>query len=281
MGSTLMETITRFLTGHQEIIFRISLRLAGAVLLFFLARVYLRRFHPRWFRRLESRLGRHTAVLVARSSAYGIWLLWFFAVLILFGVNPGTLIAGLGLFSVAIGFAAQKSVSNLISGLFILFDRPFEIGDFVDIGGTTGTVITIDLLSTRIRTPDNLLVRIPNETVLGSVIKNFTRFDIRRLSLQVGVAYNSDLKHVQDVLHRVLSEHPLVLVDPAPRVMITEFADSSINFEAWVWVERTHFLDARTQIAQAIKEAFDREGIEIPFPQRVIHLHRTRDALDG
>ncbi len=281
MDPSVLETFSRFFVRHQDLFFGVGLRLAGAGVLFFAARIYLRRFHTRWLHQLEPRLGRHTTVLLTRFSAYGIWLFWLFGVLILFGVNPGTLIAGLGLFSVAIGFAAQKSVSNLISGLFILFDRPFEIGDFVDIGGTVGTVMTIDLLSTRIRTPDNLLVRIPNEAVLGSVIKNFTHFDIRRLSLQVGVGYDSDLKQVQDVLHRVLSEHPLVLVDPAPRVMLTEFADSSINFEIWVWVERTHFLDARTQIAQAIKEAFDREGIEIPFPQRVVYLHGTRDALDG
>ncbi len=272
---TWMAWVQQVWQEHQAQVILWAVRIAVALGLFLVVRFYLRRIHQRWFRGMESHLGVHTTVLLARFTAYGVWLLWGFGVLVLFGMNPGAMVAGLGLFSVAIGFAAQKSVSNLISGLFILFDRPFEIGDFVDIGGTMGTVMYIDLLSTRLRTPDNLLVRIPNETVLGSVIKNYTHFDVRRLTIQVGVGYDSDLARVQEVIRATLEQHPLVLADPAPRIVLTELADSSINFDIWVWVERSHFLDARTEVTRAIKEALDREGIEIPFPQRVVHLRQS------
>lgn len=265
-----------FWQAHEAFLTFWGLRILVVVGLFLVVRFYLRRIHHRWFQGMESRLGTHNAVMIKRFTAYGVWLLWGAVVLVLFGVNLEAMVAGLGLFSVAIGFAAQKSVSNLISGLFILFDRPFEIGDFVDIGGTSGTVMFIDLLSTRLRTPDNLLVRIPNETVLGSVIKNYTHFDIRRLTLSVGVSYNSNLVQVQDVIRKVLDHHPMVLADPAPRIILKEMADSSINFEIWVWVERSQLFEARTDITRSIKEALDQAGIEIPFPQRVVHLRANQ-----
>ncbi len=223
-------------------------------------------------RLLLSRVGRHVTTIGMKLISYAIALIVLFWVLGIFGVSIGSLFTALGLFSVAVGFAAQTSVSNLISGIFLLFDRPFEIGDAVDIGGQAGVVLSIDLLSTKMRTFDNILVRIPNEAVLKSTIKNFVRFDIRRIEVEVGISYSSDIKRAKEVINNFITNHPLILAEPAPSIWTTGLGESSVNLKVLVWVRRPDMFVAKDSLIEGIKESLDKAGIEIPFPQLVVHM---------
>jgi len=187
------------------------------------------------------------------------------------GVNVAALLGTAGFLTIAIGFAAQTSVSNLISGGFLMAERPFKIGDTIEVADTTGEVIVIDLMSVKLRTFDNLLVRIPNETMLKASLTNKSHFDIRRYDLKLGVAYKEDLKRVREVLLNIAEENPLCLRNPRALVIFLEFGDSAINLQFSVWAKRESFLDLRNSIADEVKCAFDEAGIEIPFPHRTLY----------
>lgn len=213
----------------------------------------------------------HGAAIGGKLVFYVVLLLATFGALTQLGVKLTGLLTAAGIFTVAIGFAAQTSVSNVISGLFLLVDRPFSINDTVKIDQTIGTILSIDLLSTKLRTFDNLVVRVPNETLLKSTITNYTLFEVRRIDIPVSVAYGTDLRQAQRVLKEVMREHSAVLDEPEPAVLTDLLGDSGINLIIRAWVIRTDFVTARSELTVAVKEALDAAGIEIPFPQRVVH----------
>lgn len=210
-------------------------------------------------------------LVLRRFLYYGISILFLIAALHQLGFNLGVLLGAAGVLSVAIGFASQTSASNLISGLFLIAEKPFAIGDVIQIGGTTGEVLAIDLLSVKLRTFDNRFVRIPNENVIKSEVATLTRFPIRRIDLQIGVAYRESLERVRDVLLSVADRNLLCLDEPKPLFLVQGFGDSSINLQFSVWATQQNFILLKTAIQIEIKQRFDEEGIEIPFPQRTLH----------
>ncbi len=187
------------------------------------------------------------------------------------GVDVSVLLGTAGFLTIAVGFAAQTSVSNLISGAFLMAEKPFKIGDVIEVGGMRGEVIVIDLMSVKLRTFDNLLVRIPNETMLKANVTNSSHFAIRRYDLLVGVAYKEDLENVRAVLMAVADSNLLCLREPKPQIIFMGFGDSSVNLQFSVWAKRESFLDLRNSIAEEVKRAFDTVGIEIPFPHRTLY----------
>ncbi|QDG54465.1 mechanosensitive ion channel family protein [Persicimonas caeni] len=213
----------------------------------------------------------HGAAVGKKVVFYVVLLLATFGALTQLGVKLTGLLTAAGIFTVAIGFAAQTSVSNVISGLFLLVDRPFSINDTVKIDQTIGTVVNVDLLSTKVRTFDNLVVRIPNEALLKSTITNYTLFEVRRIDIPVSVAYSTDLGEAQRVLKEVMRDHKAVLDEPEPAVLVELLADSGITLVVRAWVVRQDFITAKSELTQAIKEALEAAKIEIPFPQRVVH----------
>lgn len=214
----------------------------------------------------------HQLMLVRRGSFYSILTLFLIAALDQLGFNLGVLLGAAGILTVAIGFASQTSASNLISGLFLLAEKPFGIGDTIRVGTTTGEVLSVDLLSVKLRTFDNLYVRIPNESLIKAEMTNLTKFPIRRLDIPLGVAYGSDMEHVHATLVKTAESNPLCLEEPQPLFIFLGFGDSSINIQFSVWAQRETFLPLRNSILQEIKLAFEREGIDIPFPQRTLGL---------
>ena len=214
----------------------------------------------------------HQLMLVRRGSFYSILTLFLIAALDQLGFNLGVLLGAAGILTVAIGFASQTSASNLISGLFLLAEKPFGIGDTIRVGTTTGEVLSVDLLSVKLRTFDNLYVRIPNESLIKAEMTNLTKFPIRRLDIPLGVAYGSDMEHVHATLAKTAESNPLCLEEPQPLFIFLGFGDSSIDIQFSVWAQRETFLALRNSILQEIKIAFEREGIDIPFPQRTLGL---------
>ena len=205
--------------------------------------------------------------MLVRKTLYYLGLTAILVLLLnIFGFSISVLLGAMGIFGVALGFASQTSVSNIISGIFLISERPIEIGDVVQIGSTVGSVLSVDLLSVKLRTFDNRYVRIPNEAIIKTEMVNITRFPIRRLDLEIGVAYKEDIRRVIAVLKDIASKNPYCLEEPEPVIFLNEFGNSSINIRFNIWFEKTDLINLRSSIMLAIKERFDAEGIEIPFP---------------
>lgn len=168
-------------------------------------------------------------------------------------------------------FVAQTSISNIISGYFLLLDKPFKEGDAIKIGDTVGVVLDIGFLSVKLRTFDNILVRIPNTDILNTTVMNLTAYPIRRIEATVGVSYKEDTEKAMQVIREALAREPLFLAEPEPIVMAKEFASSSVNIRVMAWIDMDNYFEAISRLVTMIKEALEARGIEIPFPQVVVH----------
>ena len=188
-----------------------------------------------------------------------------------FGVQTASFVAVLAAAGFAIGFALQGSLSNFASGVMIIVFRPYKVGDFVEAAGVAGVVQEVHLFNTIIHTPDNTKVIVPNSRIAGDVIKNVTGNDTRRVDLVIGIGYGSPIGKAMEIAMDVMKQHELVLDDPEPQVAVAELADSSVNLVVRPWVNTADYWTVRFDVTHKIKEAFDANDIEIPFPQRVMH----------
>jgi small-conductance mechanosensitive channel len=222
-------------------------------------------------RTLKKRYSAQAAMVGFHLVNYGGGTILLLTVMAELGFKISTLLGAAGVLGVAIGFASQTSLSNLISGIFLIWERPFEIGDVINIGDVTGIVEEIDLLSAKIRKFDNTLVRIPNEDMIKTRLTNITRYPIRRFDINIGVAYREDVGKVMQVLRDIADKHPLCLDEPEPLILFLGFGESSLNFLFGVWFSKTDFLPLRNSIQQDIHERFKEEGIEIPVPHLTVY----------
>ncbi|GFO95861.1 mechanosensitive ion channel MscS [groundwater metagenome] len=223
-----------------------------------------------------AKLGSHIGGVTRNIVFYVLVLTTLISVLAEFKIDfTGLLVAG-GIMGIVIGFAAQTSVSNIISGFFLLADRPFEIGEAIEIDGQAGHVLDISLLSTRIRTFDNRYLRIPNSTVANARIVNISRYEIRRLDIPVGIAYKESIQKALEIIDSVIKNNENILLEPEPLINITKFGESSIDIEVRVWIQRSKLFDIRTELIKGIKNAFDEAEIEIPFPHRTVYFGNDR-----
>jgi small-conductance mechanosensitive channel len=249
-------------------------------LLYVVVGIVLARLASRLVQRMfRQKPNRQLEMLVRRGVFYVIVSIFVIAALSELGFNTTALVAVAGILTVALGFASQTSMSNLISGLFLIGERPFAVDDVIQVGNTTGFVLSVDLLSVKPRQFDNTFVRVPNETILNSEVKTLTRFPIRRVDLQLGVAYKEDLPKVRQVLFEVADKNQLCMTEPEPVFIFQGFGDSSLNFQFSVWVRREEFLTLRTNLQLEIKEAFDQADIEIPFPHRTLYTGSITDPF--
>ena len=224
-------------------------------------------------------LSRQQLMLARRVAYYGVAGLFLLSALRELNFDLSVLLGAAGILTVAVGFASQTSASNLISGLFLVAERSVEVGDVIKIQDITGEVLSVDLLSTKLRTFDNLLVRIPNETMVKANITNFNRFPIRRVDLQVGVAYGEDLERVTRTLLSAAEAHPLCLDDPTPLLIAQGFADSAVTYQLSAWAKTENWLELRNALQGAVKRALDEADIEIPFPHRALVLASPGEGL--
>lgn len=189
------------------------------------------------------------------------------------GIQTTSLVALIGAAGLAVAFALQGSLANFAAGVMIIVFRPFKIGDYVEGAGTAGTVENISIFSTILKTPDNKKIIVPNSSVTGGNITNFSANPTRRVDMVFGCAYEDDLRKAKELLQRIVKEHPLVLEDPAPVVVVGALADSSVNFNVRPWCKTPDYWTVYGEVTEAVKLAFDENGISIPFPQREVHLH--------
>ncbi|MAS93620.1 MAG: mechanosensitive ion channel protein [Verrucomicrobiales bacterium] len=218
----------------------------------------------------KKRLSQQALLVIRKGIVYGVSAIVIITVLQQFGFKFTALLGAAGIAGIAIGFAAQTSLSNMISGLFLIWEKPFQVGDVIIIEDTKGVVESIDLLSMTLRTLDNLSVRFPNETLVKSKLINITKHPIRRFDIYFGVAYRSDPDQVFAVLRRVATENRFVLDEPKPLISFTGFGESELKFKYGVWHEKDDWIPMRNAILTDLKKALEAEGIEIPYPHRVV-----------
>lgn len=222
-------------------------------------------------RAAKKRFTAQTSMLIRKAIFYFGSILIIMTVLYQMEFKLTAILGAAGIAGIAIGFASQTSISNIISGLFLISEKPFAVGDLIQIGDTKGIILSIDLLSVKLRTFDNQYIRIPNETLIKNQVTNVTRFPIRRLDINLGVAYKEDLSKVREVLLDIAEKNPYCLDEPEPIVHLVNFGDSALELLFAVWCVKTDYLELSAKIMQEIKERFDAEGIEIPFPHRTLY----------
>jgi len=255
------------------------LALSRALIVFVVGIVFARMVSGGVLRALRHRMNVQEAMLARRMVYYLLLGLVLAATMHQLGFQLGVLLGAAGILTVAIGFASQTSAANLISGLFLIAERPFVVGDLLDVDGRVGEVLSIDLLSVKLRTFDNLMVRVPNEQMIKSTFINLSRFPIRRLDLQIGVAYKEDMEKVRRILMDVADRNALSLDEPVPLFIYKGYGDSALEIQFSVWAKRENFLPLRNRIYEEIKVAFDANGIEIPFPHRTLYAGSVTDPF--
>lgn len=263
---TVSNQLTLFLTTY-------GLKILGAILILILGRIAAGVGRRIVRRVLEKAKAERSIVSFFGNLTYFLILTFsVLAALAKFGIQTASLVAILGAAGFAIGFAMQGSLGNFAAGVLILVLRPFRVGDFIMGAGEAGSVKEIGLFTTVLATPDNVKIMVPNGKLFGDVIKNVSAFDTRRVDLVIGIGYSSDIQKAWDVLAGLINEDTRILSDPAPKIAVSELGDSSVNFVVRPWVKREDYWGVKFDLTRKIKEAFDENGIEIPFPQRTVHM---------
>lgn len=226
----------------------------------------------RWFvgKIAERNISVHHSLLFRRITFYVGLTLSLIYPLKASGIDVTALLGAAGILTAAVAFASQTSISNFLSGVFLEAEKPFVIGDYVLVNEILGEVLSIDLLSVKIRTKDNLLVRIPNEMLLKSQFRNMTRFPIRRFDIKLRVMFNEDLERINDILMKSAALNPLCLTSPKPELSVVEFGDSALHLQFSVWGKQATFSDLQTKIQQDIQSAFSKEKIQLPVTYNAI-----------
>ena len=225
--------------------------------------LYLRRF-------LREKVNRGHLEIFVKVTSYSIFIVSLLIILPLVGVKlSGLLVAG-GIVGLAIGFASQSVIGNLMSGLFLMIERPIAIGNVVNIDGTVGIVEDIRIISTTLRTFDGPFLRVPNQKIFTANITNYAQNVARRFEYVIGIRYSDDADKAIEVIKKLIEEHALTLINPAPMVFVDSLGDNSVNIIARIWAPATEWLGVKTELLWKIKQALEKEGIEIPFPQHVV-----------
>ena len=212
-------------------------------------------------------------VFINKMSRRFILLIGLIVALGTMGVNVGAALALIGGGAFILAFALQDTLGNFAAGLMLIVYRPFDVGNAVEVGGVTGSVDSVSLVSTVIRTPDNKKVIVPNKKVWGEVITNITGMPTRRVDMIFGIGYDDDIEKAQEILERIVAENELILEEPAPVIRLHELGDSSVNFVCRPWAIASNHWPVHWAVTKRVKEEFDAAGISIPFPQSDVHLH--------
>lgn len=269
----MQESASGMINVAVEMISTWGLSVIGAIVVLVVGRIFANMIRKNVRRGLER--GRTDAALVPFISSmayYGVLAVVVIAVLNLFGIETTSLVAVLGAAGLAIGLALQGTLSNFAAGTMLLVFRPIRPGDFVEVAGVAGSIAEIGIFSTTLDTGDNVRIIVPNTNVYGSVIKNYSANENRRIDLVVGISYSDDIGAAIAAIKGVLAADSRVLADPEPTVEAAELGDSSVNLVVRPWVKGSEYWPTRFALVRALKEGIEAAGCSIPFPQRDVHV---------
>ena len=262
----------------QELLAVYGLKIVAALVIFIVGRWVARALKRLAVRMMKKANVEETLISFVGNLTYIVLLVFvIIAALNQLGIQTTSFIAIIGAAGLAIGLALQGSLANFAAGVLMIIFRPFKVGDFIEAGGIAGVVEKIEIFTTQLRTPDNKTIIIPNASVTGGSITNYSAKDTRRVDMVIGVGYGDDLKKVREVMEDVLAKDDRVLADPAPTIGVLELGDNSVNFAVRPWVKTEDYWGAYFDLTETIKRRFDEEGISIPFPQRDVHLYEYKE----
>lgn len=269
--------IEKLWSQGQQLIAAYGIKLLTALVVLILG-IWISKFLRNSVRRvLEKRTVDPTIGRFVTNIAYVALLVFVvMAALGQLGIQTTSFIAVIGAAGLAIGLALQGSLSNFAAGFMLVAFRPFKVGDFIEGGGVAGTVDEIQIFSTRLKTPDNKVVVVPNSKIFDDAIVNYSAMETRRVDMLVGVSYDADLAHVKKVLEELVNAETRILQEPAYQIAVSELADNSVNLVVRAWVRTADFWGVKFDLTEQIKVRFDAEGIGIPYPQRDVHLYEHK-----
>jgi len=269
-----LENSQKYIDTLVEIVTVYGLRLVGAVFILIVGWLIAGRA-ANYIEHLFAKSKRIDATLshfFSSIARYAIIAFTVIAVLNQFGIQTASLIAVLGAAGLAIGLSLQGTLSHVASGVLLLIFRPFKVGDFIEVGGHMGTVKKLTLFMTELAMIDNVQILIPNGKVWDQAMKNYSANPTRRMEFILGIAYNADMDKAIKAVQAVLKKETRLLAEPAPFVAINALSDSSVDLVIRAWAKKDDFWDVKFSIQKQLKEAMDKAKIEIPFPQRTVHL---------
>ncbi|WP_412104786.1 mechanosensitive ion channel domain-containing protein [Vibrio caribbeanicus] len=265
-----------WLTNHSDLIIQYCVNIIAAVLILFVGYLLSKAIANGAAKVLHKKnMDKAVVQFIHGLLRYALFAIVFVAALSRLGVQTASVVAVIGAAGLAIGLALQGSLSNFAAGILIVIFRPFKSGDYVQVSGVGGSVDSIQIFQTILTTPDNKMVVVPNSSVIGSPITNYSRHKTRRIDLVIGVSYSADLNKVKSLLLAICEADSRVLSDPGVVVGVQALADSSVNFVVRPWVNTSDYWGVYFDLLQSIKESLDKEGIEIPFPQMNVHLNKV------
>ena len=258
--------------GGVGFMIKVGVFFASLALLYFGARI-VRSLSQRGLRKVGrvSNLFQEFLLKCVFWLSFIIGLLFILAFL---GINVTPLFAVLGGASFILAFAMQETLGNLFAGIMIMVNKPFDVGDLIDSNGILGEVQAVSIVSTTIRTLDNRIVIMPNASVWGGIITNVTFSPVRRVDMVFGISYSDDMGLASQILRDVVDGHPKVLEEPEANIRVHELGDSSVNLICRPWTRTEDYWDVYWDLTRQVKEAFDKAGVSIPFPQRDVHVHQ-------
>ena len=275
-----MTGIEKFYDAFVEISAVYGLDLLQAILILIVGYWLAGRFSNgvrRWLGRFD-RVDDTLKPLFANLVRYAILIITIVAVLAQFGVQTTSIIAVLGAAGLAIGLALQGTLQNISAGIMLLLLRPFKVGDVINAAGSTGTVVELGLFSTEFRTADGVCIFIPNGSIWGASVTNFSRNATRRVDIVIGISYDDDIDKARGVLHGLMKDDDRVLSDPAPETMVVALADSSVNINMRCWVKGGDYWGVLFDLNQQAKVGIEAAGCSIPYPQHDVHMIAQGDG---
>ncbi|HAH02392.1 MULTISPECIES: small-conductance mechanosensitive channel MscS [Vibrio] len=266
----------QWLTNNSDLFIQYGVNIISALIILFIGNLIVKAVANSVSKVLQKKkMDRAVVEFVHGLVRYLLFVIVLIAALGRLGVQTASVVAVIGAAGLAVGLALQGSLSNFAAGVLIVAFRPFKSGDYVEIGGVAGSVDSIQIFQTVLTTPDNKMVVVPNGSVIGSPITNYSRHDTRRIDLMIGVSYNADLQKTKALLTKICESDERVLKEPGVQVGVHTLADSSVNFVVRPWVSTAEYWNVYFDLMQAIKEGLDNEGIEIPFPQMDVHMNKV------
>lgn len=276
-GRTMLNTVLKWLAENGAS-FLVSLLVAALLLLI---GAHIIRLLTESTRKALKKTGRVNSLLetfICSVVHKAGWVLLLMVVIQRLGINIAPLIAGLGVTGFILGFAFQESLGNLAAGMMIALNQPFKVGDYVLAGGVEGTVQELNMMAATLTTADNKKIVVPNKVIWGTPITNFTAMDRRRAEVAIGIAYGADISKARRVALEVMNAHPLVLKDPAPIAEVLSLGDSAVNLVLRPWTKPGDYWTVVFALNQAVKEAFERSNVDVPFPQMDIFIKNAASA---
>ena len=269
--------------GLSALVVQYAFSVIGAVLILIIGFVVAGMIERWAYRGLGSWKGFDETLrkFLSKIARYGVLAIVLVTVLSQFGVQTASIIAALGAAGLAIGLALQGTLQNVAAGIMLLVLRPFKNGEFIQAGGTMGTVQEIGLFATEFKTLDGLFLLAPNSELWSQAVTNYSRNPTRRNDLVIGIAYDDDINKAMEIYREMMAEDPRVLADPEPYIYVSALGDNAVDVTCRYWTTSADWWTTSRDMTHKAKERFDAAGLTIPFPQRDIHLFREPVAQNA